>query len=75
MGAARENDETKNVGMVAISPGWVQYAYQFASTRARAIVMDIERSLDYEPVDRELAKLGYDIERRTPETGRFVSLT
>jgi len=33
--------------------------------------MDIERSLGYEPVDRELDKLGYDIESRVPGTGRL----
>ena len=32
----------------------------------RAIVMDIERSLGFEPVDREFEKLGYDIESRVP---------
>lgn len=49
---------------------------QASAARARAIVMDIERSLGYEPVDRELEKLGYDIESRIPETGklRFIEV-
>lgn len=44
---------------------------QEAAARARAIVMDIERSLGYEPVDREFEKVGYDIESRIPGTGRL----
>ncbi len=42
-----------------------------SATRARAAVMAIERSLGCEPVDRELEKLGYDIESRDPRTGRL----
>jgi len=42
-----------------------------AAARARAIVMDVERRLGYEPVDRETEKLGYDIESRIPGTGRL----
>lgn len=44
---------------------------QAAAAKARAIVMDIERSLGFEPIDRELDKLGYDIESRLPGTGRL----
>ncbi|RME89458.1 MAG: DUF3883 domain-containing protein [Verrucomicrobia bacterium] len=44
---------------------------QTSAARARAIVMEIERSLGYEPVDREPEKLGYDIESRDPRTGRL----
>jgi SNF2 family DNA or RNA helicase len=44
---------------------------QAAAARARAIVMDIERGLGFEPRDRELEKLGYDIESREPGTGRL----
>jgi hypothetical protein len=44
---------------------------QAVATRARAIVMDVERHLGYEPVDREFEKLGYDIESRDPRTGRL----
>ena len=38
---------------------------------ARAIVMEEERKLGYEPVDREDEKLGYDIESKDPRTGRL----
>ncbi|CAL8981584.1 RNA polymerase-associated protein RapA [Rhodoplanes serenus] len=44
---------------------------QAAAARARSIVMEIERQLGYEPIDRELDKLGYDIESRIPGTGRL----
>ena len=44
---------------------------QAAAARARAIVMDKERGLGYEPTDREFDKLGYDIESRIPNTGRL----
>jgi hypothetical protein len=33
--------------------------------------MEVERSLGFEPVDREFEKLGYDIESRVPGTGRL----
>jgi hypothetical protein len=35
-----------------------------AAARARAIVMDIERGLGFDPTDREFERLGYDIESR-----------
>jgi SNF2 family DNA or RNA helicase len=44
---------------------------QASAARAREIVMQIERDLGYEPTDRELEKLGYDIESRIPGTGRL----
>jgi len=44
---------------------------QAAAARARAIIMDVERSLGFEPVDREFDKLGYDIESAIPGTGRL----
>lgn len=44
---------------------------QAAAANARAIVMEIERGLGFEPVDREFEKLGYDIESRVPGTGRL----
>jgi len=44
---------------------------QASAARARAIVMDVEKELGFEPVDRELEKLGYDIESRVPETGKL----
>ena len=49
---------------------------QASATRARAIVMDVERRLGFDPMDREFEKLGYDIESRVPETGklRFIEV-
>ncbi|MCX7792591.1 MAG: DUF3883 domain-containing protein, partial [Chloroflexaceae bacterium] len=44
---------------------------QAAAARARAIVMEVERRLGFEPVDRELERLGYDIESRDPRSGRL----
>ncbi len=44
---------------------------QAAAAQARAIVMEIERGLGFEPTDREFEKLGYDIESRVPGTGRL----
>ncbi len=49
---------------------------QASAARARAIIMDIERRLGYEPIDRETEKLGYDIESRVLGTGklRFIEV-
>jgi SNF2 family DNA or RNA helicase len=49
---------------------------QAAAAKARAVVMEIERSLGFEPTDREIEKLGYDIESRVPGTGklRFIEV-
>lgn len=49
---------------------------QAAAAKARAIVMDIERQLGFEPIDREAEKLGYDVESRIPGTGklRFIEV-
>jgi len=49
---------------------------QASAARARAVVMAIERNLGFEPTDRELEKLGYDIESRVPGTGklRFIEV-
>jgi superfamily II DNA or RNA helicase len=44
---------------------------QEVAARARAIVMETERSLGFEPTDREFEKLGYDIESRVLGTGRL----
>jgi hypothetical protein len=44
---------------------------QASAARARAIIMEMERSLGFEPVDRETEKLGYDIESRVPGTGKL----
>lgn len=49
---------------------------QAVAARARAIVMEIERGLGFEPIDRELEKLGYDIESRDATSGtlRFIEV-
>jgi SNF2 family DNA or RNA helicase len=49
---------------------------QASAARARAIVMQVERSLGFEPTDRETEKLGYDIESRVKGTGqlRFIEV-
>ncbi|MCY4442681.1 MAG: helicase-related protein [Deltaproteobacteria bacterium] len=49
---------------------------QAAAARAREIIMDVERRLGFEPIDREFEKLGYDIESRVPGTGhlRFIEV-
>jgi SNF2 family DNA or RNA helicase len=49
---------------------------QAAAARARAIVMEIERSLGFEPIDREFEKVGYDVESKVPGTGklRFIEV-
>lgn len=49
---------------------------QAAAARARAVVMEVERALGFEPRDREFEKLGYDIESRVPGTGklRFIEV-
>ena len=33
--------------------------------------MEVERSLGFEPTDREFEKVGYDIESRIPNSGRL----
>jgi hypothetical protein len=49
---------------------------QASAARARAAVMEIERRLGFDPIDRELEKLGYDIESRHPSSGglRFIEV-
>ena len=46
------------------------------AARARAVIIDIERGLGFDPIDRELEKLGYDIESRIPGSGklRFIEV-
>ena len=44
---------------------------QAAAAKARAVIMDVERELGFEPIDREFEKLGYDIESKVPGTGRL----
>lgn len=47
-----------------------------AAAKARDIIMEVERSLGFEPVDREFDRLGYDIESKVPGTGklRFIEV-
>jgi superfamily II DNA or RNA helicase len=49
---------------------------QASAARARAIVMEVERALGFDPTDREEEKLGYDIESRVSGTGklRFIEV-
>src|SRR3990170_2112333 len=49
---------------------------QVAAARARAIIMEVEQGLGFEPIDREFEKLGYDIESSIPGTGklRFIEV-
>ena len=51
---------------VAVSPDTMASA-----ARARAAIMEVERRLGFDPVDKEVEKLGYDIESRIPDTGRL----
>jgi Helicase conserved C-terminal domain/Domain of unknown function (DUF3883) len=44
---------------------------QASAARARQIVMEVERGLGFDPIDRETEKLGYDIESRVPGTGKL----
>ena len=69
------------VGLIAAMTGGPAAAprvtdTQAAAARARALVMDAERRLGFEPVDREPEKLGYDVESRVPGTGklRFIEV-
>ncbi len=47
-----------------------------SAARARAVIMETERQLGFEAVDREFEKLGYDIESRIPGSGklRFIEV-
>ena len=49
---------------------------QESAARARSIIMDTERTLGFDPTDREFEKLGYDVESRVPGTGklRFIEV-
>jgi hypothetical protein len=44
---------------------------QASAARARAIIMEVERTLGFEPTDREFDKLGYDIESCDKKSGRL----
>jgi superfamily II DNA or RNA helicase len=63
------------LGLVAAMTGRTLPSYpvdtQVSAARARAIVMEAERALGFEPTDREFEKLGYDIESRVPGTGKL----
>lgn len=64
------------IGMIAVMRGGAFVAsedvdLQDVAARARQIVIDLERRLGYEPVDREAERLGYDIESRDPGSGRL----
>lgn len=67
------------VGLVAAMTGrafnpTISADTQASAARARAIVMEVERSLGFEPTDREFEQLGYDIESRVvsgPDKGRL----
>src|SRR5205814_9609543 len=56
------------LGLVAAMTGRALPAYpvetQASAARARAIVMEVERALGFDPTDREFEKLGYDVESR-----------
>ena len=47
-----------------------------AAAKARAIIMEVERKLGFDPIDKETEKLGYDVESRVPGTGklRFIEV-
>lgn len=61
---------TKLTGVAAATPT-APVDTQAAAAHARAIVMQVERDLGYDPVDREYDKLGYDIESHIPGSGRL----
>jgi hypothetical protein len=60
----------------AVTPSRASVDTQAAAARARDVVMQIERALGFDPTDREMEKLGYDIESRVPGTGklRFIEV-
>jgi hypothetical protein len=63
-------------GLLAAMGGQPPALYSTADTqaigaRARAIIMETERGLGFQPTDREYEKLGYDIESLDPATGRL----
>ena len=60
----------------AASPPSIAQDTQAAAARARAAVMETERGLGFDPVDREFDKLGYDVESKVPGTGklRFIEV-
>jgi superfamily II DNA or RNA helicase len=67
---------TGSEGVPPSSSNAVSHDNQEAAAKARAIVMQIERDLGYEPTDVEFDRLGYDIESAIPGTGklRFIEV-
>jgi hypothetical protein len=61
---------------ISFNPASSPVDTQAAAARARAVIMEVERNLGFEPTDREFEKLGYDIESRVPGTGklRFIEV-
>jgi hypothetical protein len=59
-------------GIAGVPPATVDT--QAAAARARAVIMEVERSLGFEPADREFEQLGYDIESRVPGKLRFLEV-
>ena len=57
-------------------PEFVGKMQFYLAARARAIVMQVECGLGFEPTDREFEKLGYDVENSVPGTGklRFIEV-
>ncbi len=66
----------RTMGGVAYPISTVAIDTQASGARARAVIMEVERSLGFEPTDREFEKLGYDIESRISGTGklRFIEV-
>lgn len=64
------------MGAGKIHPPSVPVETQASAARARAVIMEIERQLGFDPIDREFEKLGYDIESRVNQTGklRFIEV-
>ena len=62
-------------GRQLVSPKHVTDKLAVAA-RARAIIMEVERGLGFNPTDRESEKLGYDIESKHPNQGilRFIEV-
>ena len=65
-----------DAGRMPALPGALPGDTSISAARARAVIMEIERQLGFVPADRELEKLGYDIESRIPGTGklRFIEV-
>jgi hypothetical protein len=58
-------------GKEPLQPNGKTVDTQVVAAEARKLVMEVERNLGFEPVDRELEKLGYDIESRDTNSGRL----